>query len=398
MSKLRVLMIGPGSPNASNSGLGIVSQQIGENLKKLVDLILVEPVGSSSTNQKTKNSASSFTEKAIVRDLVRVEVKGNIEPYHYFDDNPRDKSVSTVKESRIEKELSIFTTEAFEAASEIEYDIIYAHDWSSIQAAIKLKEKSGKPLVVHIHSLDIDRIASNHKSWVFDLEKEAIETADAVITVSNYMAERIQKFYDGDPQKIHVVYPGLSELTEVKEDSEPTDPTILFLGRLSSQKGPFEFIEIAEAILNKRKDIHFLMVGNGDQKEEIIEQVAQKGLSKNVHFNQFVEHREIAKVFSRSSLLCMPSYSEPFGIAAIEAAGHGIPVVISKQSGASEVLPGAIIINNSDINGFAKAITKLIDSNEESKERVEENKTAIQKLAWEETVQNILSVFSSVNK
>lgn len=391
-------MIGPGSPSASNSGLGIVTRHIEENLKSLVDLTLMEPVGSDSLNRKTENLVTGFTEKAIVRDLVRIEVKGNIEPYHYFEDNARDKSVSTVKESLIEKELSIFTTEVFEAASEIEYDIIYAHDWSSMQGAIKLKEKSGKPLVVHIHSLDIDRIASNHKSWVFDLEKEAIMAADAVITVSNYMAERIQKFYDGDPQKIHVVYPGLSELAEVKEYSQPTDPTVLFLGRLSSQKGPFEFIEIAEAILIKRKDIHFLMVGNGDQKEEIVEQVAQKGLSKNIHFNPFVEHKEIARVFSRSSLLCMPSYSEPFGMAAVEAASQGIPVVISKQSGASEVLPGATIIDNSDIKGFAKAIIKLLDSNEEYQKRVEENTPALQKLAWSETVKNIHSVFSSVNE
>ena len=397
MSILKVLMIGPGKPNRANSGLGIVAQHIAASLNSMVELTIIEPEVTEEVSKKlTMTTTGSFSETRVVKDIVRLAVKAKIEPYIYFEGNQEDEVSAVSEKSEVARELALFTDQVIVLANKQDFDIIYAHDWTAMPAALELKKKLGKPLVLHIHSLDVDRVSANHRSWVFDIEQEAIHVADAIISVSKYSAEIINRIYGGDPDKITVIYPAVAEEYEDTKGVKPLDPTVLFLGRFSNQKGPMQFIKIAESVIKKRKDIHFLMVGDGDLKQDAIEVVAQKGLSNNIHFNEFIDHDDIGQAFSRASVLCMPSYSDPYGLAAVEAASYGLPVVLSKNTGAAEVLPGALVFDITNISGFARGIGKLVDDQKYNETKVKENTAAVRKLGWEETAQKICNVFSSV--
>jgi glycosyltransferase involved in cell wall biosynthesis len=387
-------MIGPGAPDAANSGLGIVADELRRVLTTKVKLVSVEPA--DLNKQKQEPISSVITEKEVVEDLVRVSVTESLDSYSYFE--PTTYFDTKVVSSEVKKKYDEFTEAVVTVSNDYDFDLIYVHDWVGMEAAMILQEESAKPLVIHIHSLDVDRLGANHKSWVFDIERSAIEKADAIISVSNYTKQKIIDQYHGDPAKVKVVYPALPEFDRSALEVAPIDKTVLFLGRFSSQKRPLKFVEIAEAVIKKNKNIHFLMVGDGDLKEEVVEKVAQKSLGGRIHFSDYIAHDELGKVFARTSVLCITSDSEPFGLTALEAAEVGIPVIISAQSGASEVLSGAITVDKDDIDGFAKEISKLLANEKTRSKVIEKNKVDVSKLNWQNAAEQIVEVFREVVK
>ena len=387
-------MIGPGAPDAANSGLGIVAEELRRVLTSKVSLISIEP-GALVPHKKT-SAQVSITDEEVVRELVRVSVTETLDSYSYFE--PVTYFDTDVVNSEVKKKYDKYTEAVVHHSLEFDFDLIYVHDWLGMEAAMLLQEESAKPLVLHIHSLDVDRLGANHKSWVYDIEQSAIEKADAIIAVSNYTRDRIIHQYAGDPSKITVVHPALPDYERAEDSSQPLDQTVLFLGRFANQKRPLKFVEIAEAVTRKNKEIHFLMVGEGDLKDEVIEQVAQKSLGGRVHFADYLDHRELGKVFARTSLLCITSDSEPFGLTALEAAEAGIPVIMSAQSGASEVLSGAVTVDKDDVKGFVKAINKLLSNEQARNKAVEKNKSDVEALTWDDSARKILEVFRDVVK
>jgi len=391
MNKIKVLMIGPGSPSAANSGVGIVANELKANLSAKVNLISLEP---EELKEVVSNGSSLFSDKEVVQDIVRVSVNSTLNPYSYFE--AEDIAEMERSTSSVRKLYEEFTESVVEQSNEFDFDLIYAHDWTGMEAAMMLQEKSGKPLVIHVHSLDTDRLGGNHRSWVFDIEKAAILVADAIIAVSEYTKDAIVSLYGGDPAKITVVYPAVPTMLKGKPKTKPFDKTILFLGRFASQKRPITFVDIAEKVLAKAKDVHFLMVGDGDLKNEVIETVAQRKLGNKIHFADFVDYQEVSRVFGKASLLCIPSDSEPFGLTAIEAAALGVPVVVSAQSGVSELLEGAITVDKDDVEGFAEVIVELINNEKKQKALVKENKLSLDKVDWDKASVKILEVFHDV--
>lgn len=393
MQNLKVLMIGPGLPDAANSGLGIVAEELRQVLNSKVSLISVEPGDIESDQQETV--ISEFTDDRVVKDMVRISVTETLDSYSYFE--PETLETEKVS-SEVKEKYTVYTESVVSSSSDIDFDLIYVHDWLGMEAGMVLQEESSKPLVLHIHSLDVDRLGSNHKSWVYDIERSAIEKADAIIAVSNYTKDKIVAKYDGDPAKITVIHPALPAYERSVSESEPVDQTVLWLGRFASQKRPLKFVEIAEAVARKNANIHFLMVGEGDLKDEVIEKVAQKSLGGKVHFADYVSHDELGKVFAKSSVLCITSDSEPFGLTALEAADAGIPVVISAQSGAPEVLTGAVTVDKDDVDGFARAITKLLSNEKARNKAIDLNREDVARLNWEDTSSKIVEIFREVVK
>jgi glycogen(starch) synthase len=399
MKKIRILMIGPGHPSAANSGVGIVASSLEKELSKLVDLTVIQPdeVDTEKKEQfEIDIESKRFSDTNVVRDLVRISVKAKLDPYLYMG----EEAVQTVENEQItesiQQELSVFSKSVVEKASEHDYDLIYVHDWIAAKAGLLLKELTGKPLVYHVHSLHVDRVSIKDKSWVYELEKEAIAKSDAVIAVSKFTADRIVKEYDGNPHKITVVYPAVPEIDMTKYAESPTDPTVLFLGRFARQKAPATFLNIAEKMIAKRNDVHFLMVGEGDQRTELIEMAAQRRLSANVHFEEHINHDEIEKVFARATMLCIPSISEPFGLTALEAAAAGKPIIVSDQSGVAEVLKGAQAVDRDDIGGYVKKIEQILADDKFTAKIIEENRKCIKTMSWPNVAQQIDNLFITI--
>ena len=219
---------------------------------------------------------------------------------------------------------------------EKEFDLIHAHDWLCYPAGVAAKFSSGKPLVVHMHATEFDRSGESVNPEVFGIEKYGMENADIVIAVSNLTRNIVIEKYGIDPDKVITVHNAVDFPTEAKDldiKKNFDDKVVTFLGRITFQKGPEYFVEVAKKLLDRDKNMRFVMAGSGDLMEMIVKHAARLNITDKFHFTGFLKGPDIRKLFAISDVFVMPSISEPFGIVPLEAMQSNVPVVISKQSG-----------------------------------------------------------------
>lgn len=282
-----------------------------------------------------------------------------------------------------------------------EFDVIHAHDWLTYMAGIAAKRLSGKPLVVHVHATSFDRSSDNNiDTRVYDIEKRGMEAADRVITVSDLTRNIVITKYGIDPSKVVTVHNAVdfSGRSEIQVERGVKEKVVTFLGRITFQKGPEYFIEAAAKVLKKCKNVRFVMAGSGDMMNRSIRQVARLGISDRFHFTGFLRGAEVQKMFALSDVYVMPSVSEPFGISPLEAMRSGVPSVISRQSGAAEVLKYAFKVDFWDVDAIADEIYALLQypalADFASKYGYDEVNT----LKWNNAAAKIKSVYESVIK
>ena len=396
---MKVLMLGPGEPSIFNSGLGVAVDQISQELSKSVELQIIQAATTESSVSESstiafKKSKHVFDEISVQQDLTIIDIKTNIPAYFYA--NLSDQKAVVAVDSTVKKSLEDFTVEMLHAAHPLAFDLVYAHDWTTILTAIALKKEYKKPYVLHIHSLDYDRATTLSHSWIFELEKEGMQLAEKVIAVSQYHADIMRKHYGIDSNKIVVIHHGIHQLPKVHKEKVFPEELVLFAGRLTGQKGPAIFLEIAALVLAERPNTRFVMAGSGELLQQLIESGANKGLSGKFHFTGQLDQEKLFQLYQMADLYCMPSVSEPFGLTAIEAAIFGLPMVLSKQSGASELLSAAKTAHHWDVETFAKKIVKLLDDPKAMKNMVDKNKELLAQRTWTVVSQEIKEVFEAV--
>ncbi len=284
---------------------------------------------------------------------------------------------------------------ASEIALEKHFDIIHAHDWMTFLAGLELKGLTGKPLALHIHSLEYDRSGPYVRNWVYYLEKYAMEKADLIIPVSEYSADIIETYYEINRSKIAPVHNGL-DIPEVKRVKKPfPEHLVIFLGRITEQKGPQFFLQMALRILKQRQDVRFVMAGQGNLLPQLIQKVAEHRIGDKFHFTGFLQTNKVRELLGMADVFVMPSVSEPFGLAAVEAAHSGVPCVISNQSGAAEVLKGALKANYWDSDKLARHVNMLLDSPDVREEVVEEMQEHL-KVSWDDAAQKVLHAYEMI--
>lgn len=279
-------------------------------------------------------------------------------------------------------------------ASKLDFDIIHAHDWMTMLAGIRIKQQTGRPLVMHIHSLEVDRSGPASKGWVYQLEKNGMKYADLVMPVSNFTANNIEQYYGINRKKMAVVHNGSNAVTPYKSQRKFKEKMVLFVGRLTRQKCPEKFLDIAARVLEKRPDVRFVMAGTGDYFQSLLEQSAYKQISNRFHMTGFLNMDKLNHLFSMSDVYCMPSISEPFGLTAVEAAQFNIPCVISKQSGVAEVLKGALKFDYWDTRKAADYIVNLLDDQTLRKKVVEDTTASLNSISWKLSARKIMNVYS----
>lgn len=261
------------------------------------------------------------------------------------------------------QEVSNYALVSSEIAHEQSFDIIHAHDWLTYPAGIAVKRMSGKPLVVHVHATEFDRTGENYNTVVYDIEKSGMEQADLVITVSNLTRDVVINRYGINPDKVVTVYNAVEPGSEsaIETISKSVDEKVVtFLGRITYQKGPEYFMEAANKVLKFSNNVRFVMAGSGDLLRKMIRYAARLGITEKFHFTDFLKGQDVDNMFAISDVYVMPSVSEPFGISPLEAMRSNVPVIISKQSGVSEILKHAIKIDFWDVDAMADAIYGLI--------------------------------------
>jgi glycosyltransferase involved in cell wall biosynthesis len=260
------------------------------------------------------------------------------------------------------EEISNYEAVASVLAHQLEFDVIHSHDWLTYPAGRFAKQISGKPLVIHVHATDFDRSRGNVNPTVYKIEKDGMDAADHIMTVSNLTRRTVIEKYHQHPDKVTTVHNAVEPLENVERfmKKERDDKVVTFLGRITMQKGPEYFVEAAHQVLQKTKKVRFVMAGSGDMMNAMIELAAKKGIADRFHFPGFLKGDAVHDMLAQSDVYIMPSVSEPFGISPLEAMQVGTPSIISYQSGCAEILTHVIKTDYWDIQAMADAIYSII--------------------------------------
>ena len=277
-----------------------------------------------------------------------------------------------------------------------DFDLVHAHDWMTFPAGLAVAAATGKPLVVHVHSTEFDRAGESPNQQVYDIERRGMHGALKVIAVSHLTKSIVEHRYGVDPDKIHVVYNGIDNgkaEPHARSAIKRGDKIVLFLGRITMQKGPEYFVNAAKKVLEKYDRVKFVMAGSGDKIKDIIELAAAHGIGHKVLFTGFLRGRDVERVFKMADVYVMPSVSEPFGIAPLEAIAHDVPVIISKTSGVSEVLTHALKVDFWDTHEIANKIIAVLKYPPLSQTLREHADIEVRRLSWSDAAHKTRAVY-----
>ena len=296
------------------------------------------------------------------------------------------------------EEINNYSIVAGVIARTVPCDVIHSHDWLTYPAGIHAKNVTGKPLVIHVHASEFDRSRGKPNPTVFGIEKDGMNNADHIITVSDLTRRTVIDKYGIDPAKVTTVHnaviPLSDELLNLKR-REGKDKVITFLGR-TMQKGPEYFVEAAAKVLQKNKKVRFVMAGGGDMEAAMIRLAAKRNIADRFHFTGFLRGKDVYQMFRDSDVYVMPSVSEPFGISPLEAMEMGVPSIISKQSGCAEILDNVIKTDYWDIDAMADAMHALVSYPALHSELRDKGIEEIHQITWEKAGKKVIDIYNQV--
>ena len=288
---------------------------------------------------------------------------------------------------------------AVELSRKETFDVVHAHDWMTFPGAMAVAAASGKPLVIHIHSTEFDRAGENVNKQIYDIERAAMHAAGRVVCVSFLTKSVISSRYDLPANRIEVVYNAVDIPRADQLQMRPItrdEKIVLFLGRLTMQKGPEYFLRAAKKVVEKYQNVRFVVAGSGDMIAQCVREVADLKLGQYVTFTGFLHGDDVARVFSMADLYVMPSVSEPFGIAPLEALSHNVPVIISRQSGVSEVLTHVLKVDFWDIDEMANKILAVLTHPPLQRALRQHGQIELRRLSWRSSAMKLLEIYQEV--
>jgi glycogen synthase len=284
--------------------------------------------------------------------------------------------------------------------------LIHTHDWMTYHAGLTARQVMQRstgayvPVLAHVHATEIDRSGVTGDPSIIAIEKEGLHAADRIIAVSHYTKEIVRKYYGVPKNKISVVYNGIPthrepakfDLSKLKEKYK----IVLFMGRITMQKGPDYFVKLAKAVTDVDPNIRFVMVGSGDMERRCVEEAAHRGLTGKMLFSSFLRGEDVDRAYQLADLFVMPSVSEPFGIVALEAIQNGTPVLVSKQSGVSEVSDHMIKVDFWDINRMRDEVLHVLQTPDHHTHLTTNGRADLSRLSWHDSARALHSVYREV--
>ncbi|MEM1220006.1 MAG: glycosyltransferase family 4 protein [Bacteroidota bacterium] len=291
------------------------------------------------------------------------------------------------------QKISIYTELVAEIAQYLDFDLIHAHDWLTFSAGKVLKNRFRKPLVLHVHALETDRSGQSARNSIYSIEREGMMAADAIVPVSAYTKQRITEHYKVSSHKIHPVHNGINPKLIKRWNSLIPEKIVAFVGRITFQKGPQFLLETAEKVIDHYQNVRFVIAGQGDQLETLMDQIADRELSKYFIFAGFLSREEVDALLATSNVYFMPSVSEPFGLSALEAVQAGTPCVLSKQSGVAELLTASLKANFWETDLFSYHILSLLKNDPKAQKMARQAKEQLKTINWDEAAVKVASIY-----
>lgn len=396
---MKILMLGWELPPHNSGGLGVACYQLCKTLAGLgADIEFLLPYDAHH-----QIDFMTIT-PALPQHVKRILASGTAyDSYKYIYEDGHEESVDIVNQQQ-QYELAVAQL-ARKRKNITAFDVIHAHDWLTFRAALRIKQVTGLPLVVHVHSLERDRAGGQPGNpLVREIESLGLLMADRIIAVSQHTKNMIVADYDVPADKVEVVHNCID-----KEELQPLDTANAYryltelktqgyrvvtnVGRLTVQKNLVNLLYAAKEVIARVPKTIFLLVGSGEQYFELITLAADLGISKNVIFTAFQRGKNWRDSFAIADLFVMPSISEPFGLTALEAIHYGTPVQMSYQSGVAELLHNCLKVNFWDVHEMANQITALVKNDALRDELHKNSYQEYQKLSWTTSGKQLLRLY-----
>jgi glycosyltransferase involved in cell wall biosynthesis len=298
--------------------------------------------------------------------------------------------------------VALYNRRLVDAFDSHDADVLHAHDWITVPAALELQRRTGKPLVLTMHSLESDRSAGFYpQAWIEDIERRGVHGADRVIAVSRYTKRLLEEQYGVPGAKIAAVHNGIDAAKfrdAATRDYGAHRGTVLFLSRLSRQKGPLHFLRAARRVLDHRPATRFVMAGTGEMLGECIQYALEHGMGDRVQFTGFVGNDELADFYAHNELYVLPSVSEPFGISVLEAMATGLPTIVSTACGVGEALQHVLRAGHDETEEMAQLIVALLDHPALREEMGRNGAREAQRFTWDACARKTLEVYRTVTQ
>ena len=397
---MKVLMLGWELPPHNSGGLGVACYQLCKSLaKKNVDLEFIVPYNEDHQIDFMKVTA------AIPQGVSKVRLSGIAYDSHKYIFDNGSQQIYDIYDQQYLYEMAIINL-----AKDREFDIVHAHDWLTFRAALRIKEIKNCPIILHVHSVESDRSGGNYGNpMVREIEEVSFHLADRIIAVSELTKQSIINDYKIPADKIEVIHNSIEPEDLIGLDGDNVYKylslmkkfgyrVVVNVGRLTIQKGLTNLLYAAKEVVNKHPKTFFLIVGSGEQYNELIELSASLGIGANVLFTDFQRGKNWRDAFAISDLFVMPSISEPFGLTPLEAIGYGSPVLISKQSGVSEKLKNCLKVDFWDIDEMANDIVAVMASDELRNELWRNSYNEYRNMSWDDASNKVIELYKSHNR
>jgi glycosyltransferase involved in cell wall biosynthesis len=360
---MRVLMLGWEYPPRVTGGLGVACAGLVRGLRENgVDVVLVLPGGIRRRAFRRRGPTGSLE---VVPAGGRVR-RRRIDPY------AAAAPVRTRRDALYAGDLAAavegYASAAIEIARRRRFDLIHAHDWLTFPAGLAAKQATGRPLVAHVHATELDRSGHAEGAWgspAARIERRALPIADRIVAVSGYTAGILRERYGVCADRIRVVHNGVdaprASVDRPALRGRRRDPLVLFVGRMTRQKGPEQLVRAAALVARERPDVRFALAGAGDSLDAVRAEAATLGLARRIRFTGHLAPAALDRLYARADVVVMPSRSEPFGLVALEAAVRGKPVIVSRSSGVGEVLRHALRVDFGDLEELAAKILSVLE-------------------------------------
>lgn len=427
---MNVLMLGWEFPPLFSGGLGVATYGLVKALRSSASIRLIVPrsdpanalenvnvIGvSNALKEQLSREGRQYNLAALANEVEQIpltispygflnRIIEEAEPSSLFSDRPSSEPLSLKLGKYFEgpdaygrdihRKVYLFSRLADQLSRRHDFKVIHAHDWVTYPAGVRIQQRTGKPLVLHVHALETDRAGPEVRNAIFDLEKNALKKADAIIAVSHYTKEQLRRYYNIAPNKVTVVHNGVDPAGVDRRTHRLRDKLVVFLGRITRQKGPGFLLETAGKLVRVYPRVKFVVAGTGDEFAHLLETTAYRKLGRKFIFTGFLDKQKVDDLLAMSDVYFMPSISEPFGLTALEAAQHGVPGVLSRQSGALEVLP-ALSADFWDTDKYANSIYALLSYPTLHRELASRASARVKELTWDKAAEKIVNVYRNL--